>query len=157
MRKASCSWATFNSRGCIPFLADIAAANPAGARDHWRKVLALLDDVALQHDEPETDEVAAIVIEACQNILVLGFVAGISAQEAQAVYFRARVLAEDRTDTRALVFLTAMYGTVVSASTGQLDTQMRHGEESYTLAGRTGDPFVVLLVSVNYFMFGSMK
>jgi tetratricopeptide (TPR) repeat protein len=128
----------------------IASANPAGARDHWRKVLALLDEAALQSDEAETDEVAAIVIEACQNILVLSLVAGIAPQEAQAVYFRARVLAEELEDTRALVFLTAMYGTVVSASTGQLDTQVRHGEESYALAEQTGDPFVILLVSVNY-------
>ena len=120
----------------------VGGSNPGGARDYWRRVVALLED------EPESVEVGDLLLEACKNILLLSFLAGVSSDETTSVYFRARMLAEERDDTRSLAFIASMYGLLIGTSTGDVRASLRHSQEAWELGMQTGDQVLLLMISL---------
>ena len=123
--------------------AGTAVSNPDAARQHWRTVLMLLED------EEETDDVVWLLLQACQNILVLSVVAGVAPEEAQAAYLRGRDLAEARGATETVAFMASIYGIVLGASTGEVSAWVRLEREAAELARGVGDPFMSLIIAMN--------
>ncbi len=110
-------------------------ANPTEARQYWREILTLLGD------EPEAPAERELAVEACLNILLLSLVSGITADETQSVYARARLWV-DENDFGRLAMITSIYGLAVSATTGHLPTFVRMSDEATDYAERSGNPGV---------------
>jgi class 3 adenylate cyclase/tetratricopeptide (TPR) repeat protein len=120
----------------------LAASNPDAARDNWRRVLDLLDE------QPEDEESATLLINACTNVLLLSFVSGVSASEAMAVYYRGRGTAEALGWDQALSSLIAVYALITGTSTGDVNAYRRSAEESLALAERTDDPGTLFVANL---------
>jgi len=120
----------------------VAESSPDSAREHWRKIIALLDEQA------EDEEAAELMIQACTNVLLLSFIAGVSTDELTGVYYRGRALAEATEDTRSLALLTGVYGLAAGASTGELPIYVRHAREALELAEQAGETAVLMISSL---------
>jgi tetratricopeptide (TPR) repeat protein len=120
----------------------VAESSPVSAREHWRKIIALLDE------QDEGEEAAELMIQACTNVLLLSFVAGVSTDELTGVYYRGRTLAEATENTRALALLTGVYGLAAGASTGELPIYIRHAREALELAEQAGETAVLMISSL---------
>jgi class 3 adenylate cyclase/tetratricopeptide (TPR) repeat protein len=116
-------------------------SNPEGARAHWRRVSTLLDELS-------GDEAADLALEAASNVLLLSLIAGITADEASAAYYRGRAIAEERGHREQLAALIALYGMIVGATTGELRTRVRMSREALELVRESEDAGAFLTVAL---------
>jgi len=116
------------------------AAQWAGLSDareglrHWRRVRELAPAV---EDVRERSE---LTLQACLQLLSLGWRMGGSEAEAAAVYDEGRALAERSGDRRALALLVGTYGFVRTHLGGSALDYVRYGEEGARIAAECDDP-----------------
>jgi len=81
-----------------------------------------------------------LTLQACQQLLALGWRMGGSEAESAAVYEEGRALAERTGDRRALAMLTGTYGLVRLTIAGSALDYVRYGEEGARIAAECDDP-----------------
>jgi class 3 adenylate cyclase/tetratricopeptide (TPR) repeat protein len=109
-------------------------SDPREGLRHWRRVRELA---------PAVEDVRArseMTLQACQQLLSLGWRMGGSEAEAAAVYEEGRALAERTGDRRALAMLVGTYGAVRSFLGGSALDMVRYGEEAARIAAECDDP-----------------
>jgi adenylate cyclase len=104
----------------------------AEAMAHWRTMRALL------HRAGASAETAALALEACTAILGLGWLAGISAEEAAEVFAEGTLLAERAGNAGWRARLVAQYAGV-KASHGEVDGYLRLSRDAVRIAEATDD------------------
>ena len=109
-------------------------SDPREGLRHWRRVRELAPGLL---DESER---SALALQACHQLLSLGWRMGGSEAEAAAVYEEGRALAERSGDRRALAILVGAYGLMRNSVTGSALDYVRHGEEAALLAQECDDP-----------------
>lgn len=111
-------------------------SDPRESLKHWRNVRELLSKV---ENSTERDEV---LLEACNEILSLGWRMGGSEEEAAAVFEEGRALTENLDDTSALALMIGRYGLARYSIAGSGADYARYGEEAALLAQHGDDPDV---------------
>ena len=101
-------------------------SDPREGLRHWRRVRELAPGVE------DVSERSELTLQACHQLLSLGWRMGGSEAEAAAVYEEGRALAERTGDRRALAMLVGLYG-IVRMSVGRLCARLR----SLRRGGRT--------------------
>ena len=109
-------------------------SDPREGLRHWRRVRELAPGV---EDERERTDVA---LQACHEILSLGWRMGGNEEEAEAVFEEGRALTERLGDRRALALLVGRYGLIRMSVGGSGRDYVRYGEEAALLADECGDP-----------------
>jgi adenylate cyclase len=115
------------------------AAEWAGLSDwrqglrHWRCVRELAPGV----EDPS--ERTALRVEACNQLLSLGWRMGASEEEAATVFAEGRTLIEGLGDRSATALLVARYGLMRMSVAGSARDYVRYGEEAATLAQECDD------------------
>ena len=109
-------------------------SDPREGLRHWRRVRELAPGV---EDVRERTE---LTLQACHQLLSLGWRMGGSEAEAAAVYEEGRALAERTGDRRALAMLAGVYGVVRMSIAGSALDYVRYGEEGARIAAECGDP-----------------
>jgi class 3 adenylate cyclase/tetratricopeptide (TPR) repeat protein len=102
---------------------------------HWRRVHELVRDP----ERTEDDEVTPLAVEACSQILSLGWRLGASEEECERVFEEGRALAEQADDLGSLADLLANYSGVRGLNSGSASDYVRYAEEATRVADRTGD------------------
>ncbi len=102
---------------------------------HWRRVHELVSDP----ERTVGDGVSPLAVEACSQILSLGWRLGASEQECESVFERGRAIAEHADDPRALAELLANYSGVAGLNSGNAIEYARYAQEATAVADRTGD------------------
>ena len=108
-------------------------SDPREGLRHWRRVRELAPGVA---DERERTDMA---LQACHEILSLGWRMGGNEEEAAAVFEEGRALTEHLGDRRALALLVGRYGLIRMSVGGSGRDYVRYGEEAALLAEECGD------------------
>ncbi len=109
-------------------------SDPGEGLRHWRGVRELAPAIA---DEAERTD---LLLQACQQILMLGWRAGISETEAESVFTQARSLAERLRDSVRLAVLLGVYGVVRMSTAGSAADYVRYTVEAAEIAESTGNP-----------------
>ena len=109
-------------------------SDPREGLRHWRRVRELARGVG---DENERTELA---LQACHQILSLGWRMGGSETEAAAVFAAGRALTEGLGDRAATALLVGRYGLMRMSVVGSALDYVRYGEEAAHLAQESGDP-----------------
>jgi class 3 adenylate cyclase/tetratricopeptide (TPR) repeat protein len=109
-------------------------SDPREALRHWRKVRELAPGVA------DAAERASLSLQACQQILSIGWRAGFSKGEAASVFDEGRALAERLDDRVLLAGLLGVYGVVRMSVAGSALDYVRYTEEAAQIAARTDNP-----------------
>ena len=109
-------------------------SDPREGLRHWRRVRELAPGV---EDPSERTKVA---LQACHEILSLGWRMGGNEEEAAAVFEEGRALTEHLGDRRALALLVGRYGLIRMSVGGSGRDYVRYGEEAALLAEECGDP-----------------
>jgi class 3 adenylate cyclase/tetratricopeptide (TPR) repeat protein len=115
------------------------AAEWAGLSDwreglrHWRRVRELAPGV---EDSSERTELR---LEACNQLLSLGWRMGASEEEAATVFAEGRSLIEGLGDRSATALLVGRYGLMRMSVAGSASDYVRYGEEAAALAQECGD------------------
>lgn len=109
-------------------------SDPREGLRHWRRVREFAPGV---EDERERTELR---LEACNQLLSLGWRMGGSEAEAAAVFEDGRALTERLGDRRALALLVGRYGLIRVSIGGSARDYVRYGEEAALLAQECGDP-----------------
>lgn len=110
---------------------------------HWRRVREFAPGV---QDERERTE---LMLQACHEILALGWRMGGSEVEAATVFAEGRSLNESLGDRAATALLVGRYGLMRMSVAGSGSDYVRYGEEAALLAEGCGDP--VLRAAVGTF------
>ncbi len=116
------------------------AADWAGLSDpreglrHWRRVRELARGVEDKHERTE------LTLQACNQLLSLGWRMGGSEEEAAAVFAEGRALTEGLGDRAATALLVGRYGLMRMSVAGSAVDYVRYGEEAARLAQESGDP-----------------
>ncbi|HZR80504.1 MAG TPA: AAA family ATPase [Candidatus Binatia bacterium] len=110
----------------------VRSADLAQALVHWRDVVRLLASA------PESSETVALELEARTSALASGWLLGISADEAEALFAESRALAERFDNASAVALLTAQFAGIQAAH-GRIDEYVRRSWEAVRIAERTGD------------------
>jgi len=116
------------------------AAKWAGQSDlaeglrHWRRVRELAPEI--KNFEERND----LALQACNEILSLGWRKGGSEEEAAAVFAQGRALVESAGDVHALALLLGRYGLMRYSVGGSAYDYARYGEEGAQLAQTCDDP-----------------
>ena len=117
------------------------AARWAGASDmreslrHWRRVHELVHGL----DRTKGGEVTPLAVEACSQILSLGWRLGASAEECERVFEEGRALAEQADDLGSLAGLLANYSGERGLNSGSASDYARYAEEATRVADRAGE------------------
>jgi hypothetical protein len=101
---------------------------------HWRCVRELVAD-----PEPSQSDEVALAVEACSQILSLGWRLGESEHECERVFEQGRALAEQANDLGSLAHLLANYSGVRGLNPGNSRDYTRYADEATRVADRTGD------------------
>ncbi len=109
-------------------------SDPREGLRHWRRVRELAPGVE------DVSERTELTLQACHQLLSLGWRMGGSEAEAAAVYEEGRALAERTGDRRALAMLAGVYGLVRMSIAGSALDYVRYGEEGARIAAECGDP-----------------
>ena len=117
-------------------------SDPREGLRHWRKVRELAP--AVEH----VSERAELTLQACLQLLSLGWRMGGSEAEAAAVFEEGRALAERAGDRRALAMLVGTYGIVRVSVAGSALDYVRYGEEGARIAAECDDPALRAAVGV---------
>jgi class 3 adenylate cyclase/tetratricopeptide (TPR) repeat protein len=125
-------------------------SDPREALRHWRRVRELA--LAVQ----EASERTELTLQACFQILSLGWRIGGSEAESASVYEEGRALAERAGDRRTQAILAGVYGLVRVSITGSALDYIRYGEEGARIAAECDDPAVRAAVGV-YPTFGHIS
>jgi tetratricopeptide (TPR) repeat protein len=118
-------------------------SDPREGLRHWRRVRELAPGV---EDVRERTE---LTLQACLQLLSLGWRMGGSEAEAAAVYAEGRALAERTGDRRALALLVGTYGLMRMSIAGSALDYVRYGEEAARIAAECDDP--ALRAAVGWF------
>ena len=110
----------------------VRVSNLPEANRHWRQVRALLAHV------PVSAETTALALEACTQLLEVGWRLGISAAEAAALYSEGEALAMRSGDPRSLAMLVNAYG-VIRSHFGSADDFVESSRLARRLAEQTDD------------------
>jgi hypothetical protein len=106
-------------------------SDPGEALRHWRKARELAPGVA------DAAERAGLSLQACQQILSIGWRAGFSEGEAGSVFNEGRALAERLDDRVVLAGLLGVYGVVRMSVAGSALDYVRYTEEAAQIAAGT--------------------
>jgi class 3 adenylate cyclase/tetratricopeptide (TPR) repeat protein len=109
-------------------------SDPREGLRHWRRVRELAPGVQ------DVSERSELTLQACLQLLSLGWRMGGSEAEAAAVYEEGRALAERTGDRRALALLVGTYGRVRTHLGGSALDYVRYGEEGARIAAECDDP-----------------
>jgi adenylate cyclase len=109
-------------------------SDPREGLQHWRRVRELAPGL---EDMSERTELA---LQACQQLLSLGWRMGGSEAESAAVYEEGRALAERSGDRPALALLAGRYGLMRVSVAGSALDYVRYGEEAALLAQECDAP-----------------
>jgi hypothetical protein len=109
-------------------------SDPREGLRHWRRARELAPGV---EDVSERTELA---LQACNQLLSLGWRMGGSEEEAAAVFAEGRALTEGLGDRAATALLVGRYGLVRFSVAGSAHDYVRYGEEAALLARECGDP-----------------
>jgi len=109
-------------------------SDPREGLRHWRRVRELARGV---EDERERTE---LTLQACNQLLSLGWRMGGSEEEAAAVFAEGRALTEGLGDRAATALLVGRYGLMRMSVAGSALDYVRYGEEAARLAQESGDP-----------------
>jgi predicted ATPase len=110
------------------------------AVQHWRKVRELVQQAPDSVRAPELD------LRACLSLLFVAPGAGLSEEEARALYSAGKDLATRKGDLRTLALLSNIYASFL-AGYGLAGESLRYGEEAFTLAERLEDSALKLTTS----------
>jgi class 3 adenylate cyclase/tetratricopeptide (TPR) repeat protein len=108
-------------------------SDPREGLRHWRRVRELASGVENVSERTE------LTLQACHQLLALGWRMGGSEAEAAAVYEEGRALAERAGDRRTLAMLTGFYGLVRFSIAGSTLDYVRYGEEGARIAAECDD------------------
>jgi adenylate cyclase len=113
-----------------------ALSGPREGLRHWRRVRELASGV--------TDEATrnALSLEACREILALGWRGGFSAEEAESVFKEGRALAERLGDPLTVAVLLSIYGTARMSAAGSATDYVRCAEEAEPIVAALGNPML---------------
>lgn len=103
-------------------------SDPRESLRHWRRARDLAAGVA---DETER---AGISLQACQQIMLVGWRVGFSKEEAASVFDEGRTLAEQLSDRVPLAVLLGVYGVVRMSVAGSVFDYVRYTEEATKVA-----------------------
>jgi class 3 adenylate cyclase/tetratricopeptide (TPR) repeat protein len=109
-------------------------SDPREGLRHWRRVRELAPGVE------DVSERTELTLQACLQLLFLGWRMGGSEAEAAAVYEEGRALTERAGDRGALAMLVGTYGLVRANIGGSALDYVRYGEEGARIAAECGDP-----------------
>jgi adenylate cyclase len=108
-------------------------SDPREGLRHWRRVRDLAAQV---EDEAERDELA---LQACIQIMQLGWRMGGSEEESESVFSEGRALAERSGDRNKLARVVGFYGLVRNMQVGSATDYIRYGSEGAAIAAETDD------------------
>src|SRR5262244_1931286 len=109
-------------------------SDPRESLRHWRRVRTLAPGVQ------DASEQSSLALQACDQILSLGWRMGGSEDEAGAAFAEGRALVESLGDRPALALLVARYGLIRFSVSGSGGDYAHYGEEAAVLARESGDP-----------------
>ncbi len=109
-------------------------SDPREGLRHWRRVRDLAPGVE------DVSERSELTLQACHQLLSLGWRMGGSEEEAAAVYEEGRALAERTGNRRALAMFAGLYGIVRMSVGGSALDYVRYGEEGARIAAECDDP-----------------
>jgi len=111
-------------------------SDPREGMRHWRRVREFASGVA---DESSRN---ALSLEACKQILELGWRGGVSAEEAESVFKEGRALAEGLGDYLNVAVLLSSFGTVRMSAAGSATDYVRCAEEAEPIVAAIGHPVI---------------
>src|SRR5262249_10576832 len=109
-------------------------SDPREALRHWRRVRELA------HGVEDASERTSLTLQACDQVLSVGWRMGGSEEEAAAAFAEGRALVESLGDRPALALLVGRYGLMRFSVGGSAGDYARYGEEAALLARACGDP-----------------
>jgi class 3 adenylate cyclase len=109
-------------------------SDPREALRNWRRVREFASGV---EDEGER---IALSLQACQQLMSLGWRMGASDDETAAVFAEGRALTERIGDRPALALLVGLYSAVRNFAAGSAIDYVRYGEEAGRIAAECDDP-----------------
>ncbi|MEE9606600.1 MAG: hypothetical protein V3U03_02595 [Myxococcota bacterium] len=109
------------------------ANDPLEAMRHWRRVHTLA------RTNPEASEALDLALEACSEVLQLGWRTGLSTAEIGSIFEDGKRFAERRGDSRSLPLLVHGYS-VVQGFSGDLQAWRSYAHEAADLAEEVSDP-----------------
>ena len=109
-------------------------SDPREGMRHWRRVRELANGVA---DEQSRN---ALSLEACKEILALGWRGGSSPEEAESVFKEGRALAERLGDHLTTAVLLSTFGTARMSAAGSAIDYVRSAEEAEPIFSAIGNP-----------------
>jgi class 3 adenylate cyclase/tetratricopeptide (TPR) repeat protein len=108
---------------------------------HWHNVRVLLAHL------PDSADTSELALDACVQLLEVGWRLGISAEEAAALFAEGNALAQRIGDKRALAMLVTAYG-VIRSHFGSADEFVHSGRVATQLAQESGDAALQLVARV---------
>jgi adenylate cyclase len=118
-------------------------SDPREGLRHWRRVRELAPGV---EDERER---SALRLEACNQLLSLGWRMGGSEEEAAAVFAEGRALTEGLGERSATALLVGRYSLMRMSVAGSAIDYVRYGEEAALLAQGSSDPALRAVVGTS--------
>jgi class 3 adenylate cyclase/tetratricopeptide (TPR) repeat protein len=111
-------------------------SDPREGLRHWRRVRDLASHVA---DEQARN---GLTLQACKEILALGWRGGVSAEEAESVFKQGRALAESLGDYLTVAVLLSSFGTARMSAAGSATDYVRCAEEAEPIVAAIAHPVV---------------
>jgi adenylate cyclase len=111
-------------------------SDPREGLRHWRRVRELASGVV------DAQARSALSLEACGQILALGWRGGFSAEEAESVFKEGRALAERAGDYLAVAVLLQSFGTSRMSAAGSASDYVRCSQEAEPIIAAIGHPVV---------------
>jgi adenylate cyclase len=111
----------------------VGTSDVQAAIKHWHRVRELVDE---KSGEPE---VMSLGVEACANLLALGWRTGVSEEECSEIFDQGQELAKRADDTAGLANLLAGYAAIRGLNAGSAEDYVRFTAEAIRLADRTDD------------------
>jgi adenylate cyclase len=117
-------------------------SDPREGLRHWRRVRELATAVK------DVSERTELTLQACLQLLTLGWRMGVGEAEAASVYQEGCALAEQAGDRRTLAIMVGLFGLMRVSITGSALDYIRYGEEGARIAAECDDPAVRAAVAV---------